>query len=309
MGDTALMKAEAFPDDKIALIKRTVAAGTTDDELELFLYTAKRMGLDPLARQIHAVMRWDSQARRKVMTIQVGIDGFRLVADRTGCYAPGVATEFEYAEDGKLVVAIAYVRKFVQGGWVGFSHAAHYTEYVGRKKNGEPNHMWETKKHIMLGKCAEAGALRKGFPAELSGVYTWEEMEQADNQPIQAPPAESEPVPASREKVNNGLWVELWKAASEADMCAADIWDAVFTVRPALKTTADITKEVATDIIAKLKEEDFAALFRGVAAMAEAKKRDEATHDPETGEIPQSDRHPNPYSEDREPGSDDDMVR
>lgn len=167
--------------EQIDLIKRTVAHGTTDDELKLFLYTAQRMGLDPLLNQIHAVKRWNAQAGREVMAIQVAIDGYRLVADRTGHYAPGPEPKFEYDKDGKLVYATAYVRKLVSGTWHDVAATAHMAEYAQKKKDGSYTRAWMQMPHIMLGKCAEALAIRKAFPAETAGSYTDDEMQQADN--------------------------------------------------------------------------------------------------------------------------------
>lgn len=170
----------AFTREQVSLIKDTVARDTTDTEFELFIYTAQRMGLDPLLRQIHAVKRWDANLQRMAMAVQTGIDGYRLIADRTGRYAPGREPQFIYDEKGSMVAATAYVKKLVSGTWHEVGATAHFSEYAGRKKDGSLTGMWASKPHIMLAKCAEAIALRKAFPAEMAGVYTNEEMPEVE---------------------------------------------------------------------------------------------------------------------------------
>ncbi len=168
-----------FTPDKIQLLKNTICPKSTDNELELFMYVCRKLGLDPFLKQIHPVKRWNSALKAESMTIQVGIDGYRLIAERTGKYAPGKSPDFEYKNE-KVYSSTAYVKKFAGGTWHDISATAYYDEYVCTNKDGTPMAMWR-KPHIMLAKCAEALALRKAFPGELSGTYTDEEMAQADN--------------------------------------------------------------------------------------------------------------------------------
>lgn len=174
----------AFNDSQKELIKNTYFKGSTDEEFLLFLHVCKKTGLDPILKQIHPVKRptrMPDGSYKDVMTVQTGIDGYRLIAERTGRYSPGKEATFEYDDKKRLVSSTAYVKKQTPDGtWHEISAKAFYEEYCQKTKTGEPTKFWKSMPHGQLSKCAEALALRKAFPGDLSGLYTQEEMQQAD---------------------------------------------------------------------------------------------------------------------------------
>lgn len=172
------------------IIREQFADGCDDDELAVLLYNAQRRKLDPFLGHLRGIKRWNSSKGREVMAIQTSIDAFRLIADRTGKYGGGPAPTFEVIEKNfkgnRDLACTLTVRKLCGNDKAGYiwhevTEVAYYREYMVTKQNGKPVRMWAEKPHIMLAKCTEARALRRAFPEELGGLYTDDEMGQADN--------------------------------------------------------------------------------------------------------------------------------
>jgi len=206
-----LRKRYGVSQERFSLIRRTIAKNADEIGLEKLLYLSKELKLDALQGQIHLVGRFDSEKNQWVWDVQVGIDGLRSLAEDTGQYAgqdlpifywssdsePDKVVSGPVFPDGAIVQACSVTvhrRMSVTGEPVSYGYTAYLRDYLQRKRDGKITFMW-TKVGVMLPKCAEAGALRKGFPRQLGGLYVPEEMEfLKDQQP------ETQPGPAAAEE-------------------------------------------------------------------------------------------------------------
>ena len=165
-------------DRDIEVLRKSKFKGFSDDEMSYAARVCRQLSLSPFLNQIHFIKRGSA------VTTQVGIDGLRLAAQRAGGYAGSDDGVFEMNEGSKIPVkATVTVYKMVEGVRCSFTASAMWSEYC---PGAGQDHMWKKMPQTMLAKCAEAKALRKAFPAELAGIYSNEEMQQADPVPSKA---------------------------------------------------------------------------------------------------------------------------
>ena len=183
----------AWNSEQIEIIKQQIAKGASDAQLALFAQVCQRTGLDPFSRQIYCIMRGGNP------TIQVSIDGFRTIAARSGLYG-GSHTEW-CGEDG-----------IWRDVWLGNGNPSAAKTTVYRKGSDHPFvgvavfkdydqkvNLWLKMPSTLIAKCSESLALRKAFPAELSGLYTVEEFSPPEPEQI-AEPSTKPPTPIELRK-------------------------------------------------------------------------------------------------------------
>ena len=260
------------PDQQAALQQLGVQANSAAD-VAVFFHQAKRSGLDPFKREIYMI------TRKGKATIQTGIDGFYKIADRATRSAGGtwgIPETLWCGPDGqwrdvwleKTPPAAAKVT--VERDGSRFTTVALTSEYMA------DGPMWKKMPARMIAKCAEALAIRRAFPDDLSGLYTSEEMAQADS-PVPAPrpqaqqsqggsrlaqamgqrpqpqqPVESQPEPWQAQ------WAELKDALAAAGLAPAedrgDLWLAKLTELTGAEWTHpnQISPEAAAEVFQML---------------------------------------------------------
>jgi phage recombination protein Bet len=204
-----------WDDQQLAALKQIGLANAPKPELAVFLHYCQRTGLDPFARQIYMIERGGRY------TIQSSIDGLRIVAQRSNeyagqagpfwCGADGIWTDVWLQQTPPTAAKVGVMRKgFTEVLWA----VAKFESYNANSP------IWKKMPDLMIAKCAEALALRKAFPNDLSGIYTAEEMEQAT--PVSAPvPQPVVEIPAvevpKTNKASNELTVDLLNILDELD--------------------------------------------------------------------------------------------
>jgi phage recombination protein Bet len=204
-----------FNTEQIDILRRTVAKDVPPAEFAVFLEVCKYRQLNPFNREIYAIMRQGQ------LTIQVSIDGFRLLAERSGkyrgqkgpffCGPDGEWKEMWLSDEPPTCAKVGIIRAdFDDITWV----TARYSSYV-QLKDGKPNTMWKKFADVLLAKCAEALAFRKCFPALMAGIYTHEEMMQADTEETRVK------VPTMK---------ALYEKCQQADICEQDDSEAFYAL-------------------------------------------------------------------------------
>ncbi len=167
-----------FSKEKLEFLRKHYAKDATDLEFEHYIGVCRSRRLNPEARHVYFMKVRDRPS------IILSIEAYRLIAQRTGAYAGCETSDLAMGSDGKPICCTVTVKRFVQGQICEFKATAFY-----REQYRERVPIWNEMPTTMLEKCAEAKALRRAFPEELSEFYTDDEMQE----PIRIDPVDGKP--------------------------------------------------------------------------------------------------------------------
>jgi len=240
--------------------------GASDLELDLFINLCRAKRLDPLTKQIYAVKTgtgWQYFA---------SIDGLRVIAQRSGSYL-GQTAPFWCGADGQWrdvwlgdgAPAAAKVGVYKRGNSEPTWGVATFRSYGQGKKNN-----WLSMPDVMLAKCAEAIALRKAFPDDLSGVYVSEEMtEEQPSQPqARAATRVPHPVPIlGRADKDTGEIIDV--EVGRSSRITAEQAEEILTLRKTMNWKPEYVRAMSKDVADKenpgeLTEEEASELLRAL---------------------------------------------
>ena len=185
-------------DQHAALVAMGIPREASSAELGVFLHQCQRTGLDPFSRQIYLIYRKTYENGREINkpTMQVGIDGYRLIRDRIA-KRDSLRVEYEptvwYDHDGQAHEAWLWdeppagCRVAITVDGRRYSSVLRFSEYAQKKKDGTLNKMWSEKPAHMIEKCCEADVLRRAFPHDLSGIALEDEVPAPDPDAAPAP--------------------------------------------------------------------------------------------------------------------------
>jgi phage recombination protein Bet len=173
-------------EELIRVLQNSLYPGAQIGSVQMVLGYCQAAGLDPMQKPVHIVPMWDKNSRSMRDVVMPGISLYRTQAARTGEHVgtdePVFGPMVELQVTGGAVTVPEWCSVTVWRMKAGVRCAFVATEYwaenyaVAGKDTTAPNTMWKKRSRGQIAKCAEAQALRKGFP-EVGSAPTAEEME------------------------------------------------------------------------------------------------------------------------------------
>ena len=177
---------------QVATLRSTLGKSCTNQEFDLFVEYCRQVGLDPIRGQVVPLIFNANNSAKRQMNIIVTIDGQRTIASRLKDYRPDEdEPRYFYNESLKnsttnpLGIEKCIVNVWKQdrktNEWYKVNGTAYWDEFAGVRRYSNKTYLeglWKTKPRVMIAKCAESQALRKGWPDQFANVFVDAEFDQ-----------------------------------------------------------------------------------------------------------------------------------